>query len=198
MTFKLLFISFLLMTNLTLFAQRTFKITPKIGVSANSVYDHVGGAKWTYKFSPILIGTEFSFSILDNLEFTPEFSYARKGAQSFKVNSIRNDDYIFDYLIIAPNFKWQPQTKWETKVLFGSYYGFSTYARARFSPNDAYFNYRQLSTFKSYDTGLTIGGSQKIKVGTVNLIIEPRFQFGLIRFSNTRHRSFQLMFGVEI
>lgn len=197
MTFKLLFTLFLLITNLTLFAQREFKITPKIGVSANSVSAHFN-TKWAYKFSPILIGTEFSFSILDNLEFTPELSYARKGARSYMVNSVRAQDYIFDYLIIAPNFKWQPQTKWETKVLFGSYYGFSTYARARFSPNDAYFNYREIKSFKSYDTGLTIGGSQKIKVGTVNLIIEPRFQFGLIRFSNTRHRSFQLMFGVEI
>ena len=198
MTSKLLITSFLLMTSLTLFGQRTFKIIPKIGVSSNSVSGHITGAKWAYKFSPILVGTEAAFAITENLEFAPELSYARKGAHSFMVNSVRNDDYIFDYLIIAPNFKWQPQTRWQTKVLFGSYYGFSTYARARFFPNGQYFDYRETWSFKSYDTGLTVGGSQKVKVGTVNLIIEPRFQFGLIRFSYTRHRSFQLMIGMEI
>jgi hypothetical protein len=172
-----------------------------IGHSVNSVIEQkdVFTQKfWTYKFSPLLIGMQFYDKQTEKLEFCLDLYYVRKGAWSFIKNGYRSQDYIFDYIIISPQIRWQLFKPSRLKVKFGPYYGIATLAKSKFYRETKFRNFRDYSSFKPYDMGINFSISQQFNVENYEFFIEPKFQLGLIKFSNTKHISFQLIFGAKL
>lgn len=195
---KFLLTTLFLIVSFIIYGQnRKVRFTPKVGISYNAVQFHSGSAKFNYKFSPLLVGVETSFDLTDKLELATDLQYIRKGT-TYEINN-QNDiiDYIFDYIIISPNLKFQPLTKIPIDLVVGVYGGLSTFAEANFS-NGQSFNNKESDNFKNFDLGLNIGLSKKFKLKNTTFLIEPRYQFGVIRFSYSMHSSIQLMFGIQI
>jgi hypothetical protein len=190
---KKIFTIFILLYAVQLFSQKT-KIEKSIfiGNSFNSVY--LLRSFWEYKYSPLLFGVQLASKINSKIKFSTDFYYIRKGPKLVSNPSNGYQNYIFDYVIIAPHLKLQPIKSITTMLNFGPYYGISTISKAKFDASTKFRPYK----IKRFDLGINASLSQYFTLSNRVFFIEPRFQLGLFTFSRTRHISWQLMLGMKL
>jgi hypothetical protein len=191
---KVIFVIFLILTSTNnLFCQNSeWKITPKIGISYNSVYDP---SAWEYKLSPLLVGIESSKSISDRIALSGELSFVRKGPHSKEINSVREHDYIFDFMILSTQLNFIAFENLKIETAFGPYAGYLLNSEQKVHPEEDFSNYESGS--KKVDFGLNLSVRKFIPLNNFEFVIEPRFQLGLIQVSYSKQISFQLLMGVR-
>ena len=170
------------------------KINLKLGVAMNSVYDP---NVWAWKFSPLLFGIGIENQYTDIMGFSADFYFLRRGTRSKKRNGIRREDYIFDYLVLAPNLDINLDKKAKLKLKVGPYFGAVLSARIRTTPNEDYENYKH-EYFDDFDFGANASIKKDVEIGSRCYFIEGRIQYGLNTFSNTKHKSIQFITGTTL
>ncbi len=159
----------------------------------NSVYDP---SSWTYKFSPLLFGFDSSKKFNEKIGVNAELYFIRKGTQSKKNDEgQRYQNYEFDYLIFTPQFTYNIFQKCQIDVSLGPYLGYAISARASFQASNNFEDYKH-DQFKDFDFGLDFSFRKYFMISNLKFVVQPKYQLGLIKFSYTKHSSFQLSLGM--
>ena len=159
----------------------------------NSVYDP---NSWTYKFSPLLFGFDSYKKFSEKIGVNAELYFIRKGTHSKKNDTgQRNQNYEFDYLIFSPQFTYTLFQKFQLDVSVGPYLGYAISARASFEAANNFEDYKH-DEYQDFDFGLDFSFRKYFKISNRTFVVQPKYQLGLIRFSYTKHSSFQLSIGM--
>ncbi|MBK7811584.1 MAG: hypothetical protein IPI50_10135 [Saprospiraceae bacterium] len=152
-----------------------------IGLSWNNVFNHLAGAKFDPRISPILITTNVQYIFDRRWTVLSELDYIHKGPLNHDIN----------YLVLSVLPKFKVFSNPNISLLAGPYMGylFRYKARGIISTSDR---------IKKYDVGMDAGIHYSKRINeNFNIFISPRVELGLIIFSQSQHISYQLRAGVE-
>ncbi len=181
------------------FAQHSgIRLTPKIGASFNSIYGHPSGeTPWGYKFSPWLFGVEASREGAGRWAPSAGLYFLRRGTHGKLSYGRRLDDYYFEYLVLTAETRYALFPRLRLELFTGPYVGYCTGAGVKYYGEEDFTDYRH-DDFDDFDFGAHVGLNKHFDLAGFDVLVQPRFQLGLTRFSFTKHISFQLMLGVRL
>ena len=152
------------------------------GISINQGLNHLYGAEFRPRISPVLFGINYSKFFTEKSGWGIEVDYVHKGVQN----------YVIDYMVFSILYTRRFNGIFR-KAFIGPYYG-------------KMFSYKKngvvLSspTLKYYDYGIECGFHLSIPVlyKKYGLSISPRTELGMLRFSNSYHFVGQIKLSWEI
>jgi len=152
-----------------------------LGLSRNNVFNHLAGAKFEPRISPILITTNVQYNFSRRWAVLSELDYIHKGPMNHDIN----------YLVLSVLPKFKVFNKPNFSLLAGPYIAYLFQYKAGGVINTS-------DRVKKYDFGMDAGIHYSKRINeNFNLFISPRVEVGLIIFSQSQHISYQIKAGVE-
>lgn len=159
--------------------EASFNFEVNYGINISDAYQHVNGANFGKRISPILIGARITKSISNKAQMNVELEYSYKGAGGS----------VTDYLVVSPMYVLN-LFNMNFRVEAGPYFGYLF----KYNLNGMESNHDEL---KKVDFGTQVGIGKRIIIEDRVFYLSSQYELGLYEFSFSKHKVLQFKIGYK-